>query len=59
MLSGDEVVPYVISDGLLQLHCGCLPSGGVEAAHIGAGVILVLVADVIWHVDELDLRLPT
>ena len=55
MLSGDQIVLHIVTDGIFQSgRCG-LPSRGLEAADVSTGVVLVLVTDVIRNVDELDL----
>jgi hypothetical protein len=40
MLARDEVVADVVVDGFLKRRGGSRPSGGAEAADIGAGVVL-------------------
>lgn len=57
MLSGDEVVLHIVANRVFERGWSSLPARGIESTDVGAGVVLVLVAYVIRHVDELDLRL--
>src|SRR4030095_1373886 len=55
VLCWHQIVSHIIGDGRIEWWGFGRISGGAEACEVGLGVVLIAVAEIFGHVDELDI----